>query len=171
MPQAVTGRGAQAITSHEYSGITKALECLALIITDADTSRNLRWQHDVVGDPTKLLVWKIEATSSHGLQFYAYMQPGEAFMVVRHSMSTIYSTTTDITTLHGKVVLFMRDCKGTHEYVPIILPPQSAFGWKKCSVIDDKDKLLARTWQPLGSNTSGWDESRITRPTDDCSSY
>ena len=77
------------------------------------------------------------------LQFHAYVQPGEAFMVVGHSMSTIYSTTTDITTLHGKVVLFMGDCKGTHECVPIILPPQSAFEWKKCSVIDDKDKLLS----------------------------
>ena len=65
-------------------------------------------------------------------------------MVVGHSMSTIYSTTTDsITTLHGKVLLFMGDCKGTRECVPIILPPQSAFEWKKCSVIDDKDKLLS----------------------------
>ena len=144
VPQAVTGRGAQAITSHEYSGITLALERLALIIMDVDTSRNLCWQHDVAGDPTKLLVWKIEATSSHGLQFYAYMQPGEAFMVVGHSMSTIYSTTTDITTLHGKVVLLIGDCKGTHKCIPIILPPRSAFEWKKCSVvIDNKDKLFA----------------------------
>ncbi len=86
-----------------------ALERLAPLMTDADTSRNLCWQHDAAEDPTKLLVWKIEATSSLGLQFYAYMQPGEAFMVVGHSMSTIYSTTTDITTLHGKVVLFMGD--------------------------------------------------------------
>jgi hypothetical protein len=88
-------------------------------------------------------VWKTEATSSLGLQFYAYMQPGEAFMFVGHSMSTIYSTTTDITTLHGKIVLFMGDRKGTRDCVPIILPPQSAFEWKKCSVIDDKEKLLA----------------------------
>jgi hypothetical protein len=136
--KAMTGRGVQANTSHEYSGITMALERLALIITDADTSRNLRWQHDVAGDPTKFSVWKIEATSSHGLQVYAYMQPGEAFMVVGHSMSTIYSTMTDITTLHNKVVLFMGDRKGTRKCVPIILPPQSAFEWKKCSVIDDK---------------------------------
>jgi len=52
VPQAVTGRGAQAITSQEYSVISMALECLASIITDADTSRNLCWQHDVAGDPT-----------------------------------------------------------------------------------------------------------------------
>jgi len=58
-------------------------------------------------------------------------------------MSTIYSTTTDITTLRGKVVLFKGDCKGSRKCVPIILPPQSAFKWKKFSVIDDKDKLLA----------------------------
>ena len=103
-------------------------------------SRNLRWQRDMAGDPTKLSVWKIEARSSHGLQFYACMQPGEAFMVVGHSMSTIYSTTTDITTLHGKVVLFIGDRKGTRECIPILLPPQSTFEWKKCSVIDDKDK-------------------------------
>ncbi len=88
-------------------------------------------------------MWKIEATSSPGLQFYAYMQPGEAFMVVGHSMSTIYSTTTDIATLHGKVVLFTGDCRGTHECVPIILPPLSSFEWKKCYVIDEKEKLLS----------------------------
>ncbi len=104
VPQAVTGRGAQGTTSQEYSGITMALERLAPIITDVDTSRNLRWQQAVAGDPTKLSVWKIEATSSPGPPFYAYMQHGESFMVVKHSMSTIYSTTTDIATLHGKVV-------------------------------------------------------------------
>jgi hypothetical protein len=48
VPQAVTGRGTQAITPHEYSGINMALERLAPIITDADTSRNLHWQHDMV---------------------------------------------------------------------------------------------------------------------------
>jgi hypothetical protein len=57
-------------------------------------------------------------------------------------MSTIYSTTTDIATLHGNVVHFTGDCKGTRECVPIVLSPQSAFEWKKCSVIDDKEKLL-----------------------------
>jgi hypothetical protein len=95
------------------------------------------------GDATKLALWKIEAISSPGLQFYAYVQPGEAFMVVGHSMSTIYSTTTDNATLHGKIVLFMGDRKDAHECVPIILPPQSAFKWKKCSVIDEKEKILS----------------------------
>jgi hypothetical protein len=28
-----------------------ALERLAPLMTDADTSRNLRWQHDAAGDP------------------------------------------------------------------------------------------------------------------------
>jgi hypothetical protein len=154
-----------------------ALERLAPIITDADTSRNLRWQQSVTGDATKLALWKIEATSSIGLQFYAYMQPGEAFMVVGHSMSTIYSTTTDIATLHGKVVLFTGDCKRTRECIPIILPPQSSFEWKKCSVIDEKEKITfvvcqqpVRIWQPVGANNSRWDKSRSTHPTDDCSS-
>jgi len=142
VPNAPIGKGAQRTTSQEYSGISTALERLAPIITDADTSRNLCWQQSVEGDATKLALWKIEATSSPGLQFYAYMQPGEAFMVVEHSMSTIYSTTTDIATLHGKVVLFTGDHKGTRKCVPIILPPLSSFEWKKCSVIDEKEKLL-----------------------------
>jgi hypothetical protein len=116
-----------------------ALKRLAPFMMDADTSRNLRWQEAVAGDATKLALWKIEATSSTGLQFYAYMQPGEAFMVVGHSMSTIYSTRTDTATFHGKVVLFTGDRKGTCECVPIIVPPQTAFEWKKCSVIDDKE--------------------------------
>ena len=60
-------------------------------------------------------------------------------MVVGHSMSTIYSTRTDTATFHGKVVLFTGDRKGTCECVPIIVPPQAAFEWKKCSVIDDKE--------------------------------
>ena len=79
----------------------------------------------------KTSLWKIEATSSPGFQFYAYMQPGEAFMVVGHSMSTIYSTTTDIATLHGKIVLFMGDCKGTRKCVPIVLPPPKRFRVEK----------------------------------------
>ncbi len=58
-------------------------------------------------------------------------------MVVGHSMSTIYSATKDITTFHGKVVLFTGDCKGNCECIPVILPPQSAFGWNKCSVIEN----------------------------------
>ncbi len=64
-------------------------------------------------------------------------------MVLGHSMSTIYSTTTDISTLHGKIVLFMGDRKETRKCIPIILPPQSTFEWKKCSVIEDKEKLIA----------------------------
>ena len=78
-------------------------------MTNADTSRSLRWQWDVNGDATKLAAWKVEATALPGLQFYAYMQPGEVFLVVGHTLSTIYSTTTDIANYHGKVVLFTGD--------------------------------------------------------------
>jgi hypothetical protein len=117
-------------------------------MTDADTSRNLWWQQAVQGDNAKIATWKIEATSSPGLQFYAYMQPGEAFMVLGHSMSTIYSTTTDISTLHGKIVLFTGDRKGTRECVPIILSPQSTFEWKKCSTSRKYQIFAFLTWPP-----------------------
>ena len=123
VPGRVThGHGA---ISHYYSGISLALERLAPIMTYADTSRNLRWQQTMAGYATKLTMWKMEAKSSPGLQFYAYMQPGKFFMVVRHSMETIYSTTTDIAMLHGKVVLFTGDRKGTRKCGLIVLPPQS----------------------------------------------
>jgi len=140
MPQNLMSRVAQGTNSQDYSGISQALE--RLVMTDADTSRNLRWQQAVQGDNAYIATWKVEATSSPGLQFYAYMQPGEAFMVLGHSMFTIYSTTTDISTLHGKIVLFTGDHKGTRECVPIILPPQRAFEWKKCSVIEEKEALI-----------------------------
>ncbi len=94
------------------------------------------------GDLTKLTTWKLKATASPGLQFFAYMQPGEAFLLVGHSMATVYSTTADIASFHGNVVLFTGDRKGTCECIPVILLPQSAFEWKKCSVIDDKEKLF-----------------------------
>jgi hypothetical protein len=69
------------------------------------------------------------------------MQPGEAFMVVKLTMTTIYSTTTDVTTYHGKVGLFTGDRTGTRECVPVILPPLLALAWKKCLVVDDKTRL------------------------------
>jgi hypothetical protein len=118
-----------------------ALEHLAPITTDADTARSLRWQREVDGDATKLASWKIEAKAVPVLQFFAYMQPGEAFMVVGHTMSTIYSTTMDVATYHGKVVLFMGDWTGTRKCVPVILPPFLALAWKKCLVVDDKTRL------------------------------
>jgi hypothetical protein len=107
-----------------------ALDRLALVMTDGDTSRNLGWQWEVDGDAIKLITWKLAATASSGLQFYTYMQSGEPFMVVGHSMSTIYSTMTDIATFHGKVVLFMGDSKRTWDCIPVILPPQSTFKWR-----------------------------------------
>ena len=69
------------------------------------------------------------------------MQPSEAFMVVRNTMSTIYSMTTDVTTYHGKVGLFTGDWTGTRKCVPVILPPLLMLAWKKCLVVDDKTRL------------------------------
>ena len=77
-----------------------------------------------------------------GLQFYAYdMQLGEAFLVVGHTLSTIYSTTTDVANYHGKVILFTGDRTATRECVPVVLPPLAAFAWEKCMVVDDRSKL------------------------------
>ena len=86
---AIPGRVTHGATSHEYSGISMALKCLAPTIMDADTSRNLCWQQAVAGDAAKLTMWKTEATSSPGLQFYAYAT-GRVFLVVGHSMAKIY---------------------------------------------------------------------------------
>jgi hypothetical protein len=82
-------------------------------MTDNNTARNLCGQWEVDRYTVKLTPWKLKATSLTGLQFFAYMQPGEAFLVVGHSLSTIYSTATDIASYHGKVVLFTGtgDCK------------------------------------------------------------
>ena len=73
-------RGNHVTPPHEYSGIASALTCLTSCMTDADTSHNLRWQRDVNGDAAKVATWQIEATSLPGLHFFAYMQPGEAFL-------------------------------------------------------------------------------------------
>ncbi len=56
-------------------------------------------------------------------------------------MSTIYSTTTDVATYHGKVVLFTGDWTETRECIPVILPPLLALAWKKCLVVDDKTRF------------------------------
>jgi hypothetical protein len=70
-PQAPTGIGANAPPTQEGSGIAGALEHLASCMTDADTSRSLRWQQNVNRDATKLAAWKVEAMALPGLQFYA----------------------------------------------------------------------------------------------------
>jgi hypothetical protein len=93
-PQAPTGIGANAPSTQDSPGISGSLERLAPYMTNVDTSRSLRWQRNVNGGATKLAAWKVEATALPGLQLYAYMQPGEAFLVVGHTLSTIYSTTT-----------------------------------------------------------------------------
>ena len=110
-------------------------------MTDADTSRSLRWQRNVNGDATKLTAWNVEATAIPGLQFYAHMQPGEVFLGVGHTLSTIYSTTTDVTNYHGKVILFTGDRTATRKCVPIALPRLAAFAWKKCMAVDNRSKL------------------------------
>jgi hypothetical protein len=69
------------------------------------------------------------------------MQTGKAFLVVRHTLSTIYSTTTDIANYHGKVVLFTGNRTATRECVRVVLPLLSTFAWKKCRVVDDLSKL------------------------------
>ena len=96
-------------------------------MTDADTSHSLRWQRNVNGDATKLAAWKVEATAIPGLQFYAYMQPGEVFLVVGHTLSTIFSTTTDVANYHSKVILFTGDRTATRECVPVVIPPLAVF--------------------------------------------
>jgi hypothetical protein len=155
--QATAGKGGNVPTPQEYLGISLALNRMSQIMTDADTTRNLCWQKDVSGGVNKLAAWRVEATSNPVLQFYPYMQPGEAFMVVGHSMSTIYSTTMDLTSLHRKVVLFTGDCKGGRECIPVILPPQAAFAWTTCKAINDKSKLMA--WYPDNPTEYGnlWD--------------
>ncbi len=89
-------------------------------MTNADTSRSLCWQRNVNEDAIKLDAKKVEATALPGLQFFPYMQSGEAFLVVGHTLSTIYPATIDVATYHGKVVLFTGDWTGTHECVPVI---------------------------------------------------
>jgi hypothetical protein len=141
-PQAPPGIGANAPSTQDGSSIAGALKRLAPYMTDADTSRSLRWQRNVNEDAAKIAAWKMEATALQGLQFFAYMQPGEALLVVGHTLSTIYSTATDIANYHGKVVLFTGDRTATRESVPAVLPPLSAFAWKKCRVVDDRSKLV-----------------------------
>ena len=109
-------------------------------MTNADTSRSLHWQCNVNRNATKLAAWKVEATAIPGLQFFAYMQPGEAFLVVGHTLSTIYSTTTGVANYHGKVILSTRDRTGTRECVPVNLPPLAVFAWKKCLAVNDWSK-------------------------------
>ena len=114
-------------------------------MTNADTSRSLRWQRNVNGDATKLVAWKVEATDIPGLQFFAYMQPGEAFLVVGHTLSTIYSTSTDVANYHGKVILFTGDRTATRECILVVLPPLAAFTWKKCLAVNNRQSWPSGT--------------------------
>jgi hypothetical protein len=131
-------------------------------MTDADTAQNLHWQREVDGDATKLTPWKHEATSLPTFHFFAYMQPGETFLIIGHSLSMIYSMATDIALYHGKVVLFAEDCKRTRKCIPVVLPPQNVFEWKKCLVLDDRTNL--RDW--YANNPSEYGKLWNLLPTD-----
>jgi len=56
-------------------------------------------------------------------------------------LSTIYSTTTDVASYHGKIILFIGDRTYKRECLPVILPSPAALSWVKCPVIEDKTKL------------------------------
>ncbi len=56
LAQVAAGTGAQGPPYQEYLGIVIALECLAPVMADADTARNLQWQWEVGGDCRKLLI-------------------------------------------------------------------------------------------------------------------
>ncbi len=99
----------------------------------------------------------MEATTLPGLQFYAYMQLGGAFLVVGHNLSTIYSTTTDIANCQGKVVLVTGDRTAAHKCVPVVLPPLSAFAWKKCRVVNNRSKLAKWYADNLAEYGNLWD--------------
>ena len=72
-------------------------------------------------------------------------------------MSTIYSTTTNVESLHGKIILFTGNHRGNRECIPILLPKISAFQWKKCKAIDDKEKLRAWYSDNPGKHGKLWD--------------
>ncbi len=58
--------------------------------------------------------------------------------------------------------MFTGDCKGTWECIPVVLPPQNAFEWKKCLLLDDRTRLrdwyannpseYRKLWDPLRTN-------------------
>ncbi len=70
------------------------------------------------------------ANASFLLQFYAYMQPGEAFLVLGHCLSSIYSTTTDVASYHGRLVLFIGDRTHARECAPVFLH----LTWRLCLI-------------------------------------
>ncbi len=60
---------------------------------------------------------------------------------IAYSLSCIYSTTTDVASYHGKIVLFTGDRTCTRECVLVILQTPTTLSWVKCPVVDDKAKL------------------------------
>ncbi len=116
-----TGGGVKG--GHPYSGIGAALERLSAYgKTNEATSQNLKWQRNVNGDLNKAAAWTAEATSLSSLQFFALMQPGQAHIVVGHSMSTIYSTTTNVESLHGKLTYSQATIRAAESASPSSCP-------------------------------------------------
>jgi hypothetical protein len=158
VPIALHQPGGGVKGGYPYLGIGAALKWLSAYgMTDKATSQNLKWQRNVNGDPNKAAAWTAEATSLSSLQFFVLMQPDQAHIMVGHSMSTIYSTTTNVESLHGKIILFTGNRRGSRECIPIVLPKISAFQWKKCKVINDKEKLCAWDSDNPGEHGKLWD--------------
>lgn len=83
--------------------------------------------------------WKAEATSLPSLQFFAFMQPGDAFIIMGHTLSTIYLTNTDVAPIHGGLTWH----KGMHP---------NRHWWKRCNIIDDKPTLARVVWYDHNSS-------------------
>ena len=114
---------------------------LTVTMTDADTVRNLRWQRDTNGETAKLTTWKVEARPSpvSNSSPLCSMQPGEAYIVLGHSMATIYSTATDNFPWQDRPLHWgpKRNAGVNSSGVA----SSESFEWTKCKVLDDPTAL------------------------------
>jgi hypothetical protein len=87
------------------------------------------------------------------LHIFAFMQPGDKFIIMGHTLSKIYFTNTDVAMYHGKVVLFTVDWHSRWVREPIITPPNSTFEWKQYNAIINRPALVA--WYVNNSSEYG----------------
>jgi hypothetical protein len=71
------------------------------------------------GNTTVTPAWKAEVASLPSLQIFAFMQPGDTFVIVCHTLVFMtYSTNLDVLTYNENVVLFTGDRHGGRNCTP-----------------------------------------------------
>jgi hypothetical protein len=127
---------ATATGTSPYSGFNNAIKKWGMG-TKASIARDLKWQHDVGGNPQKTTQFKEVVGGLQDFHTYLFMKPGSAFVTVMHSPMKFVAISEATQHLQGRFIGFVGDRTPTKDPILIVLSQQKTWSWETKTVSTD----------------------------------